>query len=436
MRSELARKALGLAIGLLAGLTSASASTAADAAASSAPDTSVRWSLGHPLERLRVPMDRELEFTVRAEDKPVRGLSIVQSTLQDASTLRMLPAGRLEVRSAAGSSDHSLDVPAHSTRRFRLVISPDFDGAGVFVGDVSFAIAGQPESQSFRLTVFSRPPWAWLIALGFMLAGLLAYFWINVIWRRRSAVKQALLPAYRLHDQMVVLQTILARAAEKAGIPLPQLTQEIQRLANDTAPDSLKRFVPPAFSPFTNLDDDLKELKSAWSGWATRAAVVSLLVRRGIEAALLFLETRPGPARAALKKIDGLVTSETVDSAGAQLATILNDLQRDPPVGAGAAAPMSVHPTVAMAALLTLPPDTATLELQITRESWAVWVTVAAVALATGYTILVQPNYGFGTEADYLKCFFWGLGSSVAGTQLEQVSHMLASNFGISIARP
>ena len=45
-------------------------------------------------------------------------------------------------------------------------------------------------------------------------------------------------------------------------------------------------------------------------------------------------------------------------------------------------------------------------------------------------------NFGFGSWSDYIKCFFWGLGFSVAGTQLDQLTQTaVTGNFGITIPK-
>jgi hypothetical protein len=45
-------------------------------------------------------------------------------------------------------------------------------------------------------------------------------------------------------------------------------------------------------------------------------------------------------------------------------------------------------------------------------------------------------NFGFGSATDYIKCSFWGLGFSVAGTQLDQLTQTsVAGNFGVTIPK-
>jgi hypothetical protein len=65
-----------------------------------------------------------------------------------------------------------------------------------------------------------------------------------------------------------------------------------------------------------------------------------------------------------------------------------------------------------------------------------VWWIVALIALASGFYSVVLANLGFGTSTDYIKCFFWGLGFSVAGTQLDSLTQTTTtSNFGITIPK-
>lgn len=58
------------------------------------------------------------------------------------------------------------------------------------------------------------------------------------------------------------------------------------------------------------------------------------------------------------------------------------------------------------------------------------------IAFLAGMYVLVLSNLGFGTFADVIKCFFWGLGFSVAGGQLEQLTQStVTGSFGISVPK-
>ena len=48
------------------------------------------------------------------------------------------------------------------------------------------------------------------------------------------------------------------------------------------------------------------------------------------------------------------------------------------------------------------------MEIQtITFLFWAVW---GSLSVVTGFIVLVMPVAGFGTVADYLRCWLWVLG--------------------------
>jgi hypothetical protein len=58
-------------------------------------------------------------------------------------------------------------------------------------------------------------------------------------------------------------------------------------------------------------------------------------------------------------------------------------------------------------------------ELQIRNErlnvvAWGLWF---AISVSLGIYLLIAMQPGFGTSSDLWKCFFWGLGISVAGQQ-------------------
>ncbi|MGA7219355.1 MAG: hypothetical protein WBX38_13620 [Candidatus Sulfotelmatobacter sp.] len=70
------------------------------------------------------------------------------------------------------------------------------------------------------------------------------------------------------------------------------------------------------------------------------------------------------------------------------------------------------------------------------RNTLWVWWIVALIALASRFHSVILQNFGFGALADYIKCFFWELGFSVAGTQLDQLTQVtVTGNFGIIIPK-
>lgn len=68
------------------------------------------------------------------------------------------------------------------------------------------------------------------------------------------------------------------------------------------------------------------------------------------------------------------------------------------------------------------------LKLRNERLNYITWILWLAITVALGLYLLVDLQPGFGTSADLWKCFFWGLGISVAGQQFNPSTVMTALN--------
>jgi hypothetical protein len=397
----------------------------------------VVWTLGHPPERLRFPANSEVQFPVSAGDKGVRNLRLVQSTLQDATTFFQLDASQLSLCADDANCGTTIDVPANTTKRLTLKISPAFHTPGIFTGEVSFGVAGKPETQSFKLTVYSRRPCAILLGGVLIAAGLFLYFLVNVWLRRSIAREEALFPAYQLRDTLATLRKRLADVETQTHLQFVLLTEVLNDLDRRLTRDALAGHLPPALiAPWSSATDWVANFSDYLRPISDQAAAMVVLVNSGVRTAMNYWTTHPDPVTAALGQIDALApTVQNGGAAQAQLAPILQALQAAviPPHPALPAL-LGVAPAGVVTRLFTLPPDTHTLQLRLMRNMLWVWCLVAVVALASGFYAVVLENFGFGSWADYIKCFFWGLGFSVAGTQLEQLTQTaVAGNFGISI---
>ena len=68
------------------------------------------------------------------------------------------------------------------------------------------------------------------------------------------------------------------------------------------------------------------------------------------------------------------------------------------------------------------------LQLRNERINWIMWGLWLVVTVALGVYLLVDTQPGFGTSSDLWKCFFWGLGISVAGQQFNPSTVTTALN--------
>jgi hypothetical protein len=258
--------------------------------------------------------------------------------------------------------------------------------------------------------------------------------------RRRIATDDALVPAYQLRDSLIVLKKKVSDAAEQSKLALPGLSNAIQELETQLAPKSLEQRLPSAVVlPWSSGP----AWQDAWKAYLTTIAdktgALVVLVNSGVQFAMGHWEKFPGPVATALGKIDALATTTSSPSAAqVQLGPIIQALQAviNPQFAATLTPMLQAAPSAVSARFLTLPPDTFALQVRLVRNTLWVWWLVALVALVGGYYAVVLQNFGFGSSTDFLKCFFWGLGFSVAGTQLDQLTQTtISGNFGVTIPK-
>src|ERR1700677_3829532 len=194
-----------------------------------------------------------------------------------------------------------------------------------------------------------------------------------------------------------------------------------------------------AMSPWSASNTWIDSFKAYLTPLADKASALVVLVNSGIQTTTAWWSLFPIPVQTALKQIDLLAPNVTnTSTAQAQLAPILQTLQAavNPPHDAALAPFPAPAPASLISSVYTAPPDTRTLQVRLLRNTLWVWWLVAIIALAGGYYSQVLQNLGFGSGADYMKCFFWGLGFSVAGTQLDQLTQSaVTGNFGITIPK-
>jgi hypothetical protein len=400
----------------------------------------ITWSLGRPPERFRFPDNSVIQFTVTAADQGLCDLRLMQSSLQDVTTFFQLDASQLRLCIDNDRCDTEIDVPPNSTRGLEVRIDPNFHTPGIFTGELAFAIKDKPETQSFKLTVYSRTRTAMLLGAFLIALGMGLYFLVNVSLRRRIAVDDALLPAYQLRDTIETLKRRVVEATRLTNIPLPALTNALTQLEDELASKSLAAHLPSlTVLPWSSGTAWVDGFKAYLTPRTDRTAALVVLVNSGVQAASAYWTTFPTPVATALAQIDLLAPNVTdVATAQAQLAPILQALYAAVnPRRAEAFAPMSeAVPSNVVARFFTLPPDTHTLLVRLFRNALWVWWLVALIALASGFYSVVLENFGFGSWTDYIKCFFWGLGFSVAGTQLDQLTQTaVTGNFGITIPK-
>jgi hypothetical protein len=401
--------------------------------------SSVVWSISPPPERLRLPTNRETQFTVSASGE-IDDLRLLQSTLQDTSSLVQLDATQITLcaKGADNKCESPIDVKGNSIRPVSLTIDPAFDCPGVFTGEVRFGVKDQSETKSFKLTVYSRP--LERVALGVLAiaVGLLTYFLTHVWLRVRLARDEALLPVYELRETIDALQMKIAPVAKQTAYVFGGFEQVFSSLQTQLSNQQIVNYLPPAFpKPGAPSDDWVSGFKANITPLRDRIAGLVVLTNSGLLQAAPYWSTNQGATKTALAAIDGLAGTVTnADVAQAKLAPIIQTL-----VGAinqpaaQALAPFLAAP-IGLTRFFTEPPDEQSLRVDLYRSTLGMWTLWMLIALIAGIYVLIISSLGFGTYADIVKCFFWGLGFSVAGGQLEQMTlSTVTGSFGISIPK-
>lgn len=264
-----------------------------------------------------------------AGEKELKDVRLAQSTLQDVTTFLQLDATQLQLCAEDGKCDTGFDVPANTTRRFTLKIAPGFGTPGIFTGEIAVRIAGKPETQSFKLTVYSRSHGAMVLGGFLIVLGLGLYFVINVLLRRRITIDEALLPAYQLQDTLRILRTRVDEASALTHVPMAALTAAIDRLDTQLTPQALATHLPPIMvSPWSSGTTWLDTFKVYLTPISDRAEGLVVLVNSGVQVAIGYWATFPAPVALALGQINALApTATNAATAQTSLAPILQALQ-------------------------------------------------------------------------------------------------------------
>ena len=372
-------------------------SNAGTAPHSAEPQKNITWSIGHPPERLRFPDNSVIQFSVSASDRELCDLRIAQSTLQDVTTFFQLETSQLHLCVDESHCDTQIDIPPNSTRRLEIRIDPRFHTPGIFTGEVALDIKDKPETQSFKLTVYSRTVCAMLIGAVVIALGLGLYFLVNMLLRRRIAIDDALLPAYQLRDTIDTLKARVDEASNLTQVPLTAISDALKFLDEQLTPDALANHLPSmAILPWSSGTAWMDGFKAYLTPLTDKTGALVVQVNSGVQVAVAYWTAFPGPVAVALGQINLLApTVPNATTAQAQLAPILQTLYAavNPPHVAILAPVLASAPSNVVARFFTLPPNTQTLQMRLFHNTLWVWWLVALIALASGFYSVVLENF-------------------------------------------
>jgi hypothetical protein len=395
-------------------------------------------------DTLFLQSSRDTNFIVNVKGRPLRGMTVCQSTLADANTGNHLDERYLNVylddaayRLNPQEDSKFLTLTASSTN-VHLAISPEFQSRGIFTGNVALCATNKGTISTFKLTVNSSNSLVKLLGGILIFVGICLYVLVAVVLRQRANQLTALLPASRLVEALQNLEKSAQQIANQSKVNLPILlgnarqSHSLKSLIDQLSLNNLRKngFLPPLLTnPFqpASISADFQQFLQQMSAQELNLVII---VRDGLEYAMS-LDPRPDLKKlhAALAQLDKLaLEADSPDPMRPKVDAIVNGIVPGPNEFAaaisasnfqgGRAASQSVHEI--------------TIQLEyLSGVGWLVW---ALLSLLMGSAVLILNNHGFGTWQDLFKCFLWGLGVQAAGQGLQALTPASAvSTFSLQI---
>lgn len=355
----------------------------------------------------------ELPIVVTANGGAGGKLSVLRSTLTDASTDNSIAPHRLDVCDApAGACKPPVlppDVPTRAYLRIERDVPP-----GNYTGGVDLQIENSLQPQTLAVTLSRSNPRAIGTGVVLLILGVLASAFVGIVARHLAARTAAMLPAARLaqlKDEKVA--TLDRLIGSKQGMPI--LREELDKIGRALSREEVDRFVGGWIpSPFGSNASAATAFATYLQAKSDRLSVLTYIIEHGVRGAVHAAAQRPDAKPAletALRDLDELAldSQATAEQLKPEIEKILATLQE------------AVRTKEGVESHVAAPlPSTRQLLVTLDVVNLGVWIIWAVVTIVLGYAALVLINRGFGTPMDLVKCFFWGLGVQTAGDQLQQ----------------
>lgn len=392
------------------------------------PTPPLAWSASTPAT-MALERGSALPVAITAT-RPLQGVRVVYSTLQDPTSEAIIPPDSLHVgrtNACAGDAGYAPLDPKP------ILLCVHATTAGSYNGTVVLGALNAGEAKPFNLTVHVTSGTYRLRGAGLIALGIIVSWMVTVFLRRVSARNDALLPAAQLRGKVEELAMRIAAAQRPLGgeSVVGSFNRVITDLREALSESNLtqQRYVPgvlsSAFAGSAAVGEGYPQFLQEKG---TRIAVLTILIR-GLEQ-VATIESYPIANRVGAAN---MIDDQAGDAAGT--------LEQATTAVASAIEFMKAGRVPAAAANVQLAgsgmPTTQELLMHqqfVNATTWLVW---AILTLVAGYAALVLSNPGFGTPTDLVKCFLWGLGVQVAGTQLQQITpSTISSTINVSIPKP
>lgn len=396
------------------------------------------WSAASDLTKVHWPEKTGIPIVVKPTGGAGGALSIQKAALLDAATEKAITRDQLKICANATTACGTAPVsfPAGVGTPLYIGLIGDDIANGNYAGSIELALDGSSVQQTLTLAVSRSAVGVRVWGVGLIAIGVLLSMFVGVFARHASARATALLPAAQIAERA---QRRLATVTQlKVDSQLPNLVQDLQTIITDMSSSALARYVGSWIpAPFGAADPAIAAAYATYlQEKSDRLEQLAYIVDHGVKPATDEWKQYPQtPATdaalaAALTAMDGFAADPTRSiqqlrtDVGSALTTLRNAL-------AGAAGRAVAGPAAA--------PLPSSQQLLVMRDSvhLAVWLVWAVVTIVAGYAALILTNYGFGTGADLVKAFFWGLGMQMAGEQLQQLRpSSVTTALGIKLPPP
>jgi hypothetical protein len=388
---------------------------------------------------------RETDFTVNVKGRPLRGLSVCQSTLADSNTGNHLGEQYfgMYLRSAEAAENPQTGSPyltlSAASTKVHLFISPTFQDNGVFVGTVGLCSASKASVATLKLTVNSSTLGARILGAFLIFGGICVYVLIAVVLRQRSRQLMALLPTSRLVEALRELRSSTKLVSKQAKVQFPILlgsngvAHSLDWLISQLSVTKLKAagYLPPLLTnPFQPADIGT-EYQQFIQGISAQELNLAIIVRDGLERVMsLWPNLDEQSARDGLVQLDKLALhADSADPMRPKVDAIVSGISARGENFSMALAEFA-HSRAGRDSLPSVHEITVQLEY-VSGIGWLIW---AVLSFLIGCGVLILSNHGFGTWQDLSKCFLWGLGIQAAGQGLQSLTPASAvSSFSLQI---
>jgi len=323
-----------------------------------------------------------------------------------------------------------------------LCFNPKLELAGKYLGQLWLTSDEKHDFTSVQLTVFATSFSRQLIGVGLILLGIVLFFVVTVLIRRRSNRLAAILPAARLLDACGLLQTRLAKIVSDTGVDWPvqrnaTISGTLAYLSSQLQTSNLDKqgYLPTTIGNPASVQtlDTQYQLLLQRSG--AQVDALTLFINEGLglcadrwpAVTAAHVETAGQGAMRAIQTL--FPFSGPSDGLRRQLASVVAGLDNAIAVAAGS--------TSRSGGAAVPPPLTVDqINVQLNHASWLLFSVWGALTLLVGVAALILGHDGFGTGPDLLRCFLWGLGLQAAGSSLQQLGPTaITSAFSLQISR-